>query len=580
MSGGGEIRFDRRVAAVLIAVLMILTVFAPVGAAGIDKVGPGEHANATVSENVTSTDREPAPIDRTLQSANGTAEVILQFEDVDAATLARSGDEVATLQAHADASQKPIEQYAATTPGVDLERKFWLANAVLVTVDTERVPLEELARLEGVTRIHRNYEVSLPDRPNGTDRTATGADAVDTNASGPGERVGETTATATQTAGDVNTTYGLEQINATEVWEAYGTRGAGTKIAVLDTGVDPSHPDIDLYTENESDPTYPGGWAEIDSNGDPIPGSEPHDSDTHGTHVSGTVAGGNASGEYIGVAPDAKLMHGLVLDGGFGTVTTVIGGMEWAVENDADVISMSLSTGERDAAYIEPIRNAEAAGTVVVSAAGNEYAGTSGSPANVYDGLAVGTTNADAEVARFSSGEEINTSSAWGDAAPDNWPETYTVPDVAAPGNDVKSAVPDGGYDRYRGTSMATPHVAGTVGLMLTAGGNQSPTQVRQALTETAWKPEGNPDGQDNRYGHGIIDSKRATDRVALESGVEGRVTDGSNDPVANATVSFAGRTITTGADGRYRFYAEPGEYTVWARSTSPCRAMTRSTSR
>ena len=109
------------------------------------------------------------------------------------------------------------------------------------------------------------------------------------------------------------------------------------KVAVLDTGVDADHQDIDLYTEDENDKTYPGGWAEFDSYGNQVEDSKPHDTGTHGTQVSGTVAGGNADGAYIGVAPETNLMHGLVLSGSDGgTFSQIVGGMEWAIENDAD----------------------------------------------------------------------------------------------------------------------------------------------------------------------------------------------------------------------------------------------------
>jgi len=169
-----------------------------------------------------------------------------------------------------------------------------------------------------VSELHANFEVQAP-TPRRVDRPSM----------------------ATSTKG-YNTTYGLDQVNATEVWDAYGTMGQGVKVAVLDTGVNASHQDIDLYTENASDPTYPGGWAEFNSTGAKIPGSEPYDSGQHGKHTSGTVAGGNASGEYVGVAPEATLIHGGVLTDEGGTFASILAGMEWAVQEEADVVSMSL----------------------------------------------------------------------------------------------------------------------------------------------------------------------------------------------------------------------------------------------
>jgi len=95
-------------------------------------------------------------------------------------------------------------------------------------------------------------------------------------------------------------------------------------------------PDIagKMITNNPADPTHPGGWAEFDGNGNIVVGSVPHDSDQHGTHTTGTMIGGTASGYHIGVAPGANLMHGLVIPGGSGSFTQVAAGMEWIIDPD------------------------------------------------------------------------------------------------------------------------------------------------------------------------------------------------------------------------------------------------------
>src|SRR5262249_6897397 len=119
---------------------------------------------------------------------------------------------------------------------------------------------------------------------------------------------------------------GVEQATA-----LYGVTGAGVRVCVLDTGVDATHPDIAprMVTRDPRDPTFPGGWASISSTGEVLPPSEPYDSEGHGTHVSGVVVAGTASGYAIGVAPGAGLMHALVLPGGEGRMAQVIGGMQW-----------------------------------------------------------------------------------------------------------------------------------------------------------------------------------------------------------------------------------------------------------
>ncbi|WP_273837174.1 S8 family serine peptidase [Halococcus sp. PRR34] len=399
-------------------------------------------------------------------------------------------------------------RFADATDSVTVRNRLWVANAVLLQIDKNEVNLEQIAQIEGVKRLHANFELSLP-KPVKED--AGDGDLGALNATGP-----------SSTATGYNTTYGLDQINATKVWNEYDTMGQGVKVAVLDTGVDISHPDINLYTENKSNETYPGGWAEFDGDGNRVPGSVPHDSAEHGTHTSGTVSGGDASGEYIGVAPKVSLMHGLVIPGGGGSFTQVAAGMQWAANNDADVVSMSLGAPGYFPAMIEPTQNIEAAGAVLVGSAGNSYEGSSGSPGNVYDAIAIGASNEGLGIAPFSSGEVIDTAADWGSDAPAYWPDSYVVPDVSAPGVDVKSSVPGGGYSELSGTSMAAPHTAGAVALMLSAAdGDVSNGAIKNALYDTAFKPANcNPNcdprgGNDTRYGTGIVDAYNATTQVA-----------------------------------------------------------------
>ena len=308
-----------------------------------------------------------------------------------------------------------------------------------------------------------------------------------------------------------STTYGLDQIDAPEAWSTHDTQGEGTSVAVLDTGVDPDHPDIDL-----------AGWAEFDGSGNEV-NSEPYDCGSHGTHVSGTVAGGSASGEHIGVAPETTLYHAGVLtlnrDGDCGgTGSSVIAGMEWAVQQNADVISMSLGGGGYFTPDIDAVRNAEAAGTTVVAAIGNGGEGTSDSPGNVYDSISVGASTSNRGIRPSSSGEQIDTDSAWGAAAPGDWPGTYTVPSIAAPGAGVKSSLPGGQYGRYSGTSMATPHVSGAIALLESAVDRQlDPDEIERTLESTATKPAdapAPPGDRDTRYGSGIIDVPAAIGAV------------------------------------------------------------------
>jgi subtilisin family serine protease len=466
----------------------------------------------------------------TTGSAGGTTDVVVRAEEADVPLLASSASVVDELEATADESQQPIVDYAERTDGLAVKNRFWLANAVLLEVDTAEVDPAELAAQTGVSEVHPNFHVEIP----------------------------EPEVRAASAAADGDVTYGLDQIDAPEAWETYGSRGEGARIAVLDTGVDPDHPDLDVAPEN---------FAEFDGDGEQVD-SDPHDSHYHGTHVSGTVAGGDASGTAIGVAPGAELLNGLILPDGGGTFAQIIAGMEWAVEQDADAMNMSLGVIGYAGQMVEPVRNAERAGTLVVSSSGNSGPNTSGSPANVYDSFAVGATDESEAVASFSSGEVVNTADAWGYLAPDDWPASYVVPDASAPGVDVTSAFPvdhsNGPYHAISGTSMASPHVAGLVGLMRSAAVEEAdPEQVKTALRTTAWKPEGESDDPDYRYGTGVVDAMAAVGRLAADSGVTGTVTDADGNPLEGVTVELDGFQTETDANGEYTLRAVEGSYEV-----------------
>ena len=160
--------------------------------------------------------------------------------------------------------------------------------------------------------------------------------------------------------------WGIERVGALAAWGAYNARGKGVKVGVLDTGVDAEHPDLKGKVAN---------WAEFDADGKRVTGSTPHDTDRHGTHVCGTIAGGNASGKWIGVAPEARLAVGLVLDGEQGgSDAQVLAGIDWALERNVDVISMSLGAlvigPETPGTYTRAIVECFLRGVPVVAAIG------------------------------------------------------------------------------------------------------------------------------------------------------------------------------------------------------------------
>lgn len=426
---------------------------------------------------------------------------------------------------------------------------FWIQNMLLV--EARPGTLRAATRFPGVERIVPNFTVELPD--------------VEASG-GPGATTVE------------DRTWGLDRIRAHEAWSTIGVDGSGIRVATLDTGVDISHPDLagKMLTDDPDDPAFPGGWLRFDSSGNPVP-SQPGDSATHGTHVSGTIHGGDASGFDIGVAPGAEMMHGLVIPGGSGTFAQVAAGMQWAIDPfDADgdpagqpahAVNMSLGGNGFHQEMITPTRNMRAAGIYPAFAIGNNCGalGTA-SPGNVYEAVGVGATDSDDDVAGFSCGGVVEADDF--PSPPADWPESWVKPDLSAPGVNVLSSVPGGGWDdTFSGTSMATPHVAGTVALMLEASGGLPVGEAFDALATTSfWDDRHGEDRPNTRFGEGRIDAFEATNLVAHDSGVAGTVTDAaSGAPVAGADVRLAetGQTRTTGEDGAYSLRVAPGTYTL-----------------
>ena len=196
------------------------------------------------------------------------------------------------------------------------------------------------------------------------------------------------------------------------------------------------------------------------------------DLDGHGTHVSGTIAGENNGFGVTGIAYDAQIMPVKVLDDfGTGSNTAVADGIYYAVDNGADVINLSLGGSFPNSEVEEAVKYASEQGVTVVMAAGNSSGQMPLYPARYADryGIAVGAIDEDKTLASFSNragSEEL----------------TY----VTAPGVDIYSTLPDNQYESYSGTSMATPHIAGVVALMLSANSSLNNEQIRQILEETS----------------------------------------------------------------------------------------------
>lgn len=293
---------------------------------------------------------------------------------------------------------------------------------------------------------------------------------------------------------------------APDLW-AKGLDGTGVKIAILDTGIDKTHP---MLTGKVIAEAY-------------FSGTDIAPCASHGTHVAGIAAGTKANGgSYNGVAPGALIMNAKVLGDTtscYGSMESVIAGINWAVDPDgnpltddgADVISMSLG-----APYSDPfspqsmaIKDAVNLGVTVTVAAGNCGLPCPSSTCGNYRGvtvpgdspyaITVGAVDDSNSRACFSSGGNIS--------------GVGIKPDVSAPGVAILSSVP-GGYVAMSGTSMATPHVAGAAALLIQANPGIKPAEIKALLEYTA-KDLGLP-GKDVEYGAGAINLTGITDARML----------------------------------------------------------------
>jgi subtilisin len=279
--------------------------------------------------------------------------------------------------------------------------------------------------------------------------------------------------------------WGIADLGAPALWKE-GARGAGVRIAHLDTGVDGGHPTLRRRI---------GAWAEFDVDGERVTESTPHDSDGHGTHTAGTLVGGKSGGTAIGMAPEAELCAAIVIEGGR-VLLRILAGMEWAIGEGARILSLSLGIRGYTPFAIELIERLRTAGVLPVVAIGNEGPGTSRSPGNYPDALSVGAADARGLVADFSSSMRFERALE------------PTAPDVVAPGVAIVSARAGGGREVMDGTSMATPHVAGLAALLLSAKPEATVAEVESAIFAST-RPL--PAGADPiRYGRGAVDGPQA----------------------------------------------------------------------
>lgn len=314
----------------------------------------------------------------------------------------------------------------------------------------------------------------------------------------------------------------VAQVRAPEAW-AKGFDGTGSKVAVLDTGIDATHPDLKNVIAAEK--SF-------------VPGETADDRHGHGTHVASTIAGSGAAsdGKEKGVAPGAKLYVGKVLsNNGEGSQSGILAGMEWAAAQGVDVVSMSLGTNSSSDG-MDPLSQAvdrlsADGGPLFVVAAGNNISvGSIGSPGAAASALTVGAVDQRDARAGFSSQGPIARSYA-------------LKPDISAPGVGISAAAahPAEGASMYQsmsGTSMATPHVAGGAAILHQAHPDWNADRIKNALMSTSKKL------------NGLTPYQQGTGRMDVVAAVESTIEAPGSVPAAafkwpNADAGPVDRTIT-----------------------------------
>lgn len=255
--------------------------------------------------------------------------------------------------------------------------------------------------------------------------------------------------------------WGIGALDVPELW-ADGLTGEGVTIAHLDTGVDGSHP---AFADDAI-----MAFAEVDRLGGITSGSPAaFDSGTHGTHTAGTLIGRpSVDGHAIGLAPKAKVATAIVIEGG-DSVARILSGLNWAVGQGAQILSMSLGIRGVVADFVPLVDILRRRGMLPVVAVGNEGPATSRSPGNYVAALSVGWANRDQRVDPESSSQSFQE------------PRRF-VPNLVAPGGDIPSARPGGGYQLKSGTSMATPHIAGLCALLWEAKPGATMDEITNAV--------------------------------------------------------------------------------------------------
>lgn len=283
-------------------------------------------------------------------------------------------------------------------------------------------------------------------------------------------------------------TWNLQILNIEKCWQ-YGFTGAGISVGHLDTGVDGSHTALEHRVAS---------FALFDANGEIIPDVLPQDSSDHGTHTAGIICGGTVDSQSIGIAPDAKLCSGMVIEGGKPLVR-VLCGLDWIFDQEVRVVCVSLGLLGYNPLFEVVLSRLRQQGVLCIFPVGNSRGRGSHSPANYPGVIAVGAMDQNGQIAKFSGSQIFDRS---------NDP---IKPNLVAPGVDILSAKPGGGLSKQDGTSMAAAHVAGVAALLFQAKPEATVEEVEQALLTSCLPLH---DVDPHRVGCGLVNPVGALDAL------------------------------------------------------------------
>ncbi len=396
----------------------------------------------------------------------------------EAMDLASAHEKIQNYRAIANQSQSSVTAWLRSLPGdAIVEQSFWITNAIAIKAKPSVIL--ELARRSDIGWISHNGEVHIIAEPGHFSQIS--GRAIEWN---------------------------IQKVMADSCWTA-GYTGQGIILGETDTGVDYTHPALQGK--------WSGYWHDA-INGQ----STPYDDHNHGTHCMGTIMGGDGFGSFtedIGVAPGATFVAAKVLNsGGSGTYVQCLEGLQFMADLkdsvDIKAVSNSWAGSSGPDTFFYPVtRTYKSIGILPVFANGNSGpgAGTVQVPGNYSTTLGVGATDINDNIADFSSRGPAPNQPPFND--PSTWFRSdwnLIKPMISAPGVNIRSCVPGGGYANWNGTSMATPHVTGAVGIICQKNPNLSTTDLYTILLDNVDEPPGGAPYPNNNYGWGRLNVWKA----------------------------------------------------------------------